>query len=324
MKRQKDTTIPLLIEQLSLEPLRQIVSGVILGFLCIAPLIPSRTEAEQPTVTMTEGLKVVKSSAGQHALAVQVGNSTRPVIEITGPLTRNLRSFFLKSPARFVIDLPGTPQEAWNETVVAPIETFFHKVRIATHPEHIRLVFDLRQETNPTVETTSFDESVLLTLETGSSNEIVHDSTVEQDTLPPMPLVPTDEIRAHAALDPDGVLQTTEQDSSSPRVVNQIQFVRLSPSQLGVIRIDLSQQTTFELTRIDSETYRLTLLGVILGDRALGHPLYAPSDFSDFLLVHPEESQQTVNLTIRVPEGTELDARPKDSSIWLKATPSAD
>jgi len=75
---------------------------------------------------------------------------------IAGTALRDFRSFFIESPRRLVVDLPG----AWSATVPDDLVMRHHLargVRIGRHGDHLRLVVDLMPDAQsvPRVRATS-------------------------------------------------------------------------------------------------------------------------------------------------------------------------
>jgi hypothetical protein len=239
----------------------------------------------------------------------------KPVIEIFGPETEKITSFFLQEPARFVVDLPGKTSKPLNDSVKVDQTSLVEKVRIASHSTYTRLVFDLTSHEEPLLQKSSTHENIRFALNSTAISQIAENREVEDKTGEAS--MNFENLELTDVFESEGA---AEKQKTNLATVSNIQFIRLTSSQEGLIRIELSESRPFELTQTGDESYRLTISDAESATAQTLKTLYAPSDFTSFLLLQPEQLDGQLAIKINVPEGVRLEARPKETSIWIRGT----
>lgn len=249
-------------------------------------------------------------------LTISFADATQPAVSFESQYASKLQSFTLPNPNRLVVDIPGDKFTGWGETISGPTGAPFERVRIASHHDKLRIVFDLIGNAKPTVK--KHESTGVLALSfTGQS---ISRETPRILAAAPKPAIAAEEIRA--ALKPDMPvahiavpLPATSQSFSLER----LEFVKLSPSDIRAIKFRLSGLPSYKIVRENETTYALRLPHTSLAAAELSHPYFPPQGFNGLTMVQAQVEDAEVVVRISVEKGTDLIAATKGNEVWVRA-----
>ncbi len=287
------------------------------------------------------------------SLAISFSKPESPALSYSYPGVTSIKTFNLEAPNRLVVDIPNAGVTAWSETIPTNDSPVFQRVRIAAHPDKLRIVFDLKSDKTVAVQkhesngvvALSFSPSIGAPVQMARKDEIQKaDAAPKQVALADLASVDetrmirsqdiSDEVRASLSkqvaartmplpVDADSLLGDkpvkATQEQAPATTINTVEFVRLAPSDVRAVRLNLSAKKNFTLAREDSNTFALTIPGTSLDSNEVGQPFFPPQDFSGFTMVHAQQDGDNVVVRIGVDDNTRVVALPKGSSLWLRA-----
>jgi hypothetical protein len=255
-------------------------------------------------------------------LTISFSQQMTPAISFESPFAETLKSFTLSSPNRLVVDIPSTKLQGWHEVIDGPNTSPFSKIRISSHADKLRIVFDLNGYAKPKVE--KHESSGVLALSFNGKDNLPTKILAKNTPADKI----NDDIRASVsmrALIPntspkEKVIPNTDIPATNLATLESLEFVKLNPSGIKAIKLKFTELPNFSLTREDETNFVLKLPNTNLISTELGHPYYPPSEFDGLELIQAQEKNNETLIRIGVLKGTEVITASKNSELWLRTT----
>jgi AMIN domain len=153
----------------------------ILGFYSLLFLLLLTSMAN--AVDGAKEKKLLFRDYGELAWQLNSGSNDKVIkVKFEGKSVKTAKSFYLPDPERLVLDFPSSEKVFWSDVVDLKTNNFFNKIRVASHPQKIRIVFDLKRD---------FSNSYNLTKDSDSLVVIIANKELSTKSSQPPTVIPT-------------------------------------------------------------------------------------------------------------------------------------
>ncbi len=291
------------------------------------------------------------------SIGVIQDNAGKSRISIKGQALSKAVAFALENPPRIVIDLPAT-SSVFNRTAIPKGNSVVSKIRVASHPDKLRVVVDLSPTSKPdfsqvvsesSIEITlgipeqaailaptqaftptpPSEASVVPTVISGTATAVYTKTpgytpvSTAKNTVVATPIVPTSTpvVVSTPVFTPTVTplsLSTRESPAVSGLKLLDMKFDYVEPEHQPVAKIVLNSPTEFKLVKQDETTFVLTIPRASLANSQAGLIQFAPQDFVGLGYLMPKVDGSDLKIVIGVERNQRLASANKGNELLLR------
>ncbi|MCB0352138.1 MAG: AMIN domain-containing protein [Bdellovibrionales bacterium] len=257
--------------------------------------------------------------------------------------------FSLTDPPRLVLDLIGDRENKKPHLSVDEM-SFVKNVRLGIHPDKIRVVLDLKNDSFPDYEIIRSKGSVSLVFQGGPANtapvrpimaaSIVsvqrysHTSTISPEVasnigdIAQEPASP-DPVEADLVSEvPRAIARSTEKSFPKPPLnidaegqqLKTIVFGSASDEERSELILELAVRPEFSLNQISPESFNIVLPRAKLAGKHLALPFFPPNRFMGLTMVKASQGEDGVEIELTVEHGSQVRAFARGKKLVVQTT----
>ncbi|MEZ4755070.1 MAG: AMIN domain-containing protein [Bdellovibrionota bacterium] len=269
-------------------------------------------------IALTLLMLIVTSSAqaetllNQNGVVITVNQEQSDLdLNIKGVKYTQSSVFKLRQPARIVVDLKGKFSEI-KRSFTLNQDPEFKEVRIATHPDKLRIVLELSTPDVPEYRYTNTSGNFIL-----KASRSVLASVNQASASPPRAMLKPDRETGDYLVPQVEDLREDSQNSG-PSLIDLIFIDSANSEDLGALRVALSQRDSFTLLRIDPKEYKLILSNTIESGIRTNLPYFPPQNLKGITVATPTIENGKVVINMGTDRGFRLRATGSGNDIIIR------